>query len=266
VERERSMLDQLLLIIFGFFIGIIASMTGIGGGIFIVPILTFFYDFRVNAATGTSLATIIFTALASSISYARQKRIYYRTGLVLALTTAPGAFVGSWVAGIAQDQVLGLTFGVFLVLVALRMIIGLLKRKSETQAQTTRTDMEVLKTGKMAIIGVALGFFGGFASGLLGIGGGILVVPIMTIALGMPIHVAVATSMFTIIFTATSGVTEYYLLGLVSFPTALLFALGTVVGAQVGAYTSGKVSSRNLTMIFCAILIVAGANMILKYM
>jgi len=260
------MLDQWLLIIFGFFIGILASMTGVGGGVFIVPILTFFYDFKVNAATGTSLTAIIFTALASTINYARQKRIYYRTGLVLALTTAPGAFVGSWVAKIAQEQVLGLTFGIFLVLVAVRMIIGLLRGKSESMAQTTRTDREVLRTGKMAIIGVALGFFGGFASGLLGIGGGVLIVPIMTIVLGIPIHIAVATSMFTIIFTATSGVTEYYLSGLVNFPTALLFALGTVVGAQVGAYTSGKISKRNLTMIFCAILIVAGANMILKYM
>ena len=83
------MLDPLLLILFGFFIGILASMTGVGGGVFIVPILTFFYDFRVNAATGTSLTAIIFTALASTINYARQKRIYYRTGLVLALTTAP---------------------------------------------------------------------------------------------------------------------------------------------------------------------------------
>lgn len=260
------MLDPLLLILFGFFIGILASMTGVGGGVFIVPILTFFYDFRVNAATGTSLAAIIFTALASTINYARQKRIYYRTGLVLALTTAPGAFVGSWVAGMAQEQILGLTFGIFLFLVALRMIIGLLRRKNESKTQTTMTDIEVLRTGKMAIIGVALGFFGGFASGLLGVGGGILIVPIMTIALGMPIHIAVATSMFTIIFTATSGVTEYYLAGLVSFPTALLFALGTVFGAQVGAYASGKISNRNLTMIFCAILIVAGANMILKYM
>jgi uncharacterized membrane protein YfcA len=165
-----------------------------------------------------------------------------------------------------QEQVLGITFGVFLILVALRMIIGLLRRKTENKTLATRTDMEVLRTGRIVVIGVALGFFGGFASGLLGIGGGILIVPIMTIALGMPIHIAVATSMFTIIFTATSGVTEYYLSGLVSFPTALLFALGTVFGAQVGAYSSGKISARNLTIVFCAILIIAGANMILKYM
>jgi hypothetical protein len=260
------MLDLLFLILFGFLIGILASMAGIGGGVFIVPILTFFYDFKVNAATGTSLTAIIFTAIASTFNYARQKRIFYRTGLVLTVTTVPGALLGSYVAKMAQEQVLGLVFGVFLLLVAFRMVLTLFWKKAGTTTKTFNTDMEVLRAGKMAAAGVALGFFAGFASGLLGIGGGILIVPIMTIVLGMPIQIAVATSMFTIIFTATSGVSEYYLANLVNFPVALLFAVGTVVGAQIGAYSSGRISPRNLTIVFAAVLIVAGVNMILKYM
>ena len=259
------MWDPLLLVIFGFFIGILASMTGVGGGVFIVPILTFFYDFRVNSATGTSLTAIIFTAIASTINYARQKRIYYKTGLLLAVTAAPGAYLGSWVAKITQEQLLGLIFGVFLILVATRMIVSLVRRKEADKTLPVKTDAELVRSGKIIIIGVALGFFGGFASGLLGIGGGTLIVPIMAFALGMPIHLATATSMFTMIFTATSGVAEYYQSGLVNFPIALLFAAGTVVGAQVGAYTSNKISNRNLTVIFSIMLIVAGANMILKY-
>ncbi len=260
------MWDPLLLVIFGFFIGILASMTGVGGGVFIVPILTFFYDFRVNSATGTSLTAIIFTAIASTINYARQKRIYYKTGLLLAVTAAPGAYLGGWVAKITQEQLLGLIFGVFLILVATRMIVSLARRKEADKTLPVKTDAELVRSGKIIIIGVALGFFGGFASGLLGIGGGTLIVPIMAFALGMPIHLATATSMFTMIFTATSGVAEYYQAGLVNFPIALLFAAGTVVGAQVGAYTSKKISNRNLTVIFSIMLIVAGANMILKYM
>jgi uncharacterized membrane protein YfcA len=259
------MWDPLLLVIFGFFIGILASMTGVGGGVFIVPILTFFYDFRVNSATGTSLTAIIFTAIASTINYARQKRIYYKTGLLLAVTAAPGAYLGGWVAKITQEQLLGLIFGVFLILVAARMIVSLARRKEADKTLPVKTDAELVRSGKIIIIGVALGFFGGFASGLLGIGGGTLIVPIMAFALGMPIHLATATSMFTMIFTATSGVAEYYQAGLVNFPIALLFAAGTVVGAQVGAYTSNKISNRNLTVIFSIMLTVAGANMILKY-
>jgi uncharacterized membrane protein YfcA len=260
------MWDPLLLILFGFFIGILASMTGVGGGVFIVPILNFFYDFSpLASATGTSLTAIIFTAIASTINYARQKRIYYKTGLLLAVTAAPGAYFGGWVARITNEQVLGVVFGTFLILVAARMIFSLVRTKTTDKTISAKTDTELVRSGRTIAIGVALGFFGGFASGLLGIGGGTLIVPIMAFALGMPIHLATATSMFTMIFTATSGVAEYYQAGLVNLPIALLFAAGTVIGAQVGAFTSGKISGRNLSILFSIMLIVAGANMIIKY-
>jgi hypothetical protein len=241
-------------------------MTGVGGGIFIVPILTFFYGFVVNNATGTSLTTIIFTAIASAINYAKQKRIYYKTGLILIVTTAPGAYLGAWVAEIMKERLLGLVFGVFLVLVATRMLISVVRRRTQDKTGTAVTDEELVKSGKIIVIGAGLSFFGGFASGLLGIGGGTLIVPIMTLAMGMPIHLATATSMFTMIFTSISGVAKYYQASLINFPFALLFATGTVIGAQVGAHTSKKISGRNLSLIFGIMLTVAGVNMILKYM
>jgi hypothetical protein len=260
------MLDWWLLVVFGFFIGIIASMTGVGGGIFIVPILTFFYAFVVNSATGTSLTSIIFTAIASTLNYAKQKRIYYKTGAILIITTAPGAYLGAWLATIMEERTLGLVFGVFLILVAIRMIISALRTKAQKQAQPVRTGTELLHSGKTVIIGAGLSFFGGVASGLLGIGGGTLVVPILIVAMGMPIHYATATSMFTMIFTSISGVAKYVQADLINFPVALLLATGTIFGAQVGAYTSKKISGRNLGLIFGIMLVVAGINMILKYM
>jgi len=259
------MLDQWLLIIFGFFIGILASMTGVGGGVFIVPILTFFYAFIVNSATGTSLTTIIFTAIASTVNYAKQKRIYFRTGLILVVTTAPGAYLGAWLATIMEERLLALIFGVFLILVATRTIISVLRKKAQDKQTIVKTDTELIHSGKIIAVGVGLGFFGGVASGLLGIGGGTLIVPIMTIALGMPIHYATATSMFTMIFTSISAVTKYYQSNLIDFPVALTLAAGSIIGAQVGAYTSKKISGKNLTLIFGIILIIAGANMIIKY-
>jgi len=260
------MLDWWLLPVFGFLIGIIASMTGVGGGIFIVPILTFFYTFVVNSATGTSLTSIIFTAIASTLNYAKQKRIYFKTGATLIITTAPGAYLGAWLATIMEERMLGLVFGAFLILVAIRMIISALRTKAQKQAQSVRTDTELLHSGKTIIIGAGLSFFGGVASGLLGIGGGTLVVPILIVAMGMPIHYATATSMFTMIFTSISGVAKYVQSDLINFPVALLLAAGTVVGAQVGAYTSKKISGRNLGLIFGIMLVVAGANMIQKFM
>jgi uncharacterized membrane protein YfcA len=259
------MLDWWWLIIFGFFIGILASMTGIGGGVFIVPILVFFYSFIANSATGTSLTTIIFTAIASTINYAKQKRIYYKTGLILVITTAPGAYIGAWLATIMEERLLGLVFGVFLILVAARTIISEFRKKNRNKQTTTITDTQIIHSGKTIALGIGLGFFGGVASGLLGIGGGTLIVPIMSIALGMPIHYATATSMFTMIFTSISAVTKYTQSNLINFPVALTLAAGTIIGAQVGAYSSKKLSSRNLTLIFAIILIIAGANMIIKY-
>jgi len=260
------MLDWWMLPVFGFLIGIIASMTGVGGGIFIVPILTFFCGFIVSSATGTSLTSIIFTAIASTLNYAKQKRIYLKTGATLIITTAPGAYLGAWLATIMEERMLGLVFGAFLILVAIRMIISALRTKAQKQVQSVRTDTELLHSGKTIIIGAGLSFFGGVASGLLGIGGGTLVVPILIVAMGIPIHYATATSMFTMIFTSISGVARYVQSDLINFPVALLLAAGTVMGAQVGAYTSKKISGRNLGLIFGIMLVVAGANMIQKFM
>lgn len=260
------MLDLWLLVVFGFFIGILASMTGVGGGVFIVPILTLLYNFLPANAVGTSLTTIIFTAIASAINYAMQKRIYYKTGVALIITTAPGAYLGAWLTTIIKPRELGLIFGFFLIFVALRMAYSLVRKKGQDKTSTVNSDSELLKRKKTLVIGAGLSFFGGLASGLLGIGGGTLVVPIMTIAMGMPIHYATATSMFTMIFTSISGVAQHYQANHIDFAVALLFAAGTIIGAQVGAYTSKRISGRNLSLIFAIMLTVAGINMILKYM
>jgi uncharacterized membrane protein YfcA len=112
-------------------------------------------------------------------------------------------------------------------------------------------------------LGTGLSFFGGLASGLLGIGGGVLVVPIMMFAMGMPIHIATATSMFTMIFTSTAAVPKYYVAGRINLEYALLMAAGSILGAQVGAYTSKRVSGKNLRRIFAVILIIVGLKMLL---
>jgi len=263
------MWDLLMLPGFGFLIAIVASLTGIGGGIFIVPVLTLLYTFSPQNAIGTSLTSIIFTAVASTLNYARQRRIYWRTGLILAAVTAPGAYLGAWLTSLLNARDLGLIFGFFLVLVAVYIITDLsdLRRsKSQRKESTEKSDSELVKSGKTMAIGAGLSFFGGLASGLLGIGGGLLVVPIMTFAMGMSIHLATATSMFTMIFTSISGVTQHYQANHINFESALLLALGAIFGAQVGAYTSKRISGKNLRRVFGVVVIISGINMIIKYL
>jgi uncharacterized membrane protein YfcA len=210
---------------------------------------------------------IIFTAVASTLNYARQKRIYWRTGLVLAIITAPGAYLGAWLTTLLNARDLGLIFGFFLIGVAIYIIADLsnLRRSQNQETNTRMSDIELVRSGKTLALGAGLSFFGGLASGLLGIGGGLLVVPIMTFAMGMAIHFATATSMFTMIFTSISGVAQHYQANHINFETALLLAMGAIFGAQVGAYTSKRISSKNLRRVFGIVVIVSGINMILKY-
>lgn len=270
---------MLLLPVSGFLVGIIASLTGVGGGIFIVPLLTVLFGFVPQHAVGTSLTSIIFTAAAATYSYAKQRRIFFRTGLLLAITTVPGAYLGAYLTSLISPKLLGLIFGAFIFFIALRMIFQRQGRFSEKTVpasessnpsrmipQPQRSDAELMKSGLTLILGVGLSFFAGLASGFLGIGGGVVGVPIMTLIMGMPIHFATATSMFTMIFTSLSGVAKHALAHHVHLSYALLLALGTVFGAQVGANFSKKVSGNTLRRIFGAVLLLMSIQMILKFL
>jgi len=263
---------EILLPIIGFIIGTVAAMTGIGGGAFIVPTLTILYGFAPANAVGTSLTCIVFTAVAATINYWRQRRIFFKTGLIMAVLTAPGALLGAYITTVLSPDQLGSAFAVFIMLIAIRLIFShnpLTKRKTTSkpriEKKTLGSDNEVIAAKKTLGIGMFLGFFGGIAAGLFGLGGGVLVVPIMTLAMGMPIHAATATSMFTMVFTTASGVTQHYFANHVNFEYALLLAVGTVLGAQLGAHWSRRISGNNLRRILAVVLVIVAVQMFLKY-
>ncbi len=260
---------EILLPLLGFLVVIVATMTGVGGGVFFVPLLTLGYGFLPVHAVGTSLTVIVFGGISASLGFAWQKQIFYRTGLLLAVTTVPGSIVGAQLATVLPGEVLGLVFGVFLIVVAVRMlwIHGALHRnKSKTQERKAiQQESELFQNKKRLAVGVGLGFFGGAASGLLGIGGGILLVPIMALVLFMPMHAVVATSMFTMVFTSLSGVVQHWTLGNVNFEYALLLAVGALVGAQVGAWLCRRTSSEKLSLIFAVLVLLVSLQMIFKF-
>ncbi len=263
-------MEHALLPLAGFLIGIVAAMTGVGGGIFIVPLLTIAYGFVPQHAVGTSLGSIVFTALAATYSYARQKRIFYRLGLLMAAATVPGAYLGAYAATIASPRLLGLVFGGLLFLMALRMIFNDLRQFGETAAvslsQPLKSDAGHIRSFLTLTWVLALGFLAGFSSGFLGIGGGVLAVPVMNLGLHIPIHYATATSMFMMIFTSLSGAAKHTLAQHLDWGYALLLALGTIFGAQVGAVISKKVSGRTLRRIFGVVTLIVSVQMVLKFL
>lgn len=217
---------------------------------------------------------ILFKALSSTVSYGRQKRIDYKVGLILAAITIPGAFLGAYLTHIIAEEFLTLIFALFLLYVASRMIfsIGLGKLKLSTNRKTgwsrqlRDSDGKVFEYAANMRLGLPLSFLAGVSSGLLGIGGGSLMVPILHFALCLPMHLSVATSVFIMVFTSISGATTHLYLGNFQFDYALLLSVGVVFGAQIGAYVSKLVSSKNLRRIFGLVLILVGLRMILKFL
>jgi uncharacterized membrane protein YfcA len=252
-------------------------MLGIGGGVFIVPalqLLPLSIEFSPQLAAGTSLTMIVFKAISSSSGYSRQKRIDYKIGLLLATTSIPGAFVGAYLTGIIAEEFLILIFALFLLYVASRMIftynLGSFKVFTRQQGGWHRRlvdcDGKVFEYFADIRLGLILSFFAGISSGLLGIGGGALMVPILHFALCFPLHLAVATSVFIMVFTSISGVATHLYLGNVHFGYALLLIIGVIFGAQIGAVVAKRVSGKTLRRIFGVILVLVSLRMILKFL
>jgi len=269
------MLNLILLPIIAFFIGIISAMLGIGGGAFIVPMLILVpcYSLSPAVASGTSLAAIVFTSISSTLRYMRQRRIDHLLGLFLALTTVPGAFLGSYSKRIIDNRLLGVIFAVFLMFVAVRMFtenkgIKIWIRRGNLMAIRRKI---IDNYGEKFIYSVdlrftpILGLAAGFFSGLLGIGGGSILVPAMNLIVGVPMHLSIATSMFIMVFTSLSGTLTNLWLGQIRLDYAILLAAGVIFGAQIGAHIAARVSARSLRRIFGLILILTSIRMLLKF-
>ncbi|MBL7118710.1 sulfite exporter TauE/SafE family protein, partial [Candidatus Bathyarchaeota archaeon] len=205
---------QVILVASAFAIGIIASLLGVGGGFLIVPILIFLSGLTSHLAIGNSLMTLVFTALSSTYAYSIQKRIDYKVGLILAIGTIPGAVLGAYATRYISATLLTLLLGLLLIYISIRMFMRS-REKTEKHAPS-----QVSSSWRRRIVdssgvvfdysvdlgrGIPLSFLVGFSSGLLGIGGGIVLMPVLVLGVGFPIHIAVATSMFVEIFTSLSG-------------------------------------------------------------
>ncbi|MCD6164133.1 MAG: sulfite exporter TauE/SafE family protein [Candidatus Odinarchaeota archaeon] len=271
-----SILKMILLFLMSLGAGILASLVGIGGGVIFVPMFNLFMGLPIEDAIGTSMCTIIFTSLSGSIYYAKEKRIDYKTGLLMEITTIPGAIVGAATTELLPEVVLKSIFFSFLFFSGFKLIRRKDTKKSSNVA-FKRSSLKFLNIGwerKFTdtqgkewsyFVNVPLmlmsGFLAGFISGLLGIGGGTLKVPLLAIVLGIPVHIATATSTFMILLTSISGGITHLYLGHVHLEIVLVAALGAILGAQMGPRLNIKVSPRYLRKIVGTVLILVAANM-----
>ncbi|QUC65152.1 sulfite exporter TauE/SafE family protein [Nitrosopumilus sp. K4] len=240
------MIDQLWLIPLGFVAGVLGSMIGLGGGIIVVPVLTFF-GFPPTLAASNSLFAAFSNAVASTFSYSRQKRIEYSLGLKLGLLSVPGTVLGAYVSSDVTPGIFKILFGLVLLSSAVYIF---LRKKIETKEKNV--------TKQMMIFAIGASFFAGIISSFFGIGGGIIFVPLMVVGMGMAMKKAAPTSQFILLFASLSGIMVHSILGHPDFFQAGLLASGSFVGGLVGARLSLEIRERYL-QILVSVIIIAGA-------
>ena len=243
------MIDQLWLIPLGFAAGILGSMIGLGGGIIVVPVLTFF-GFSPTLAASNSLFAAFSNAVGSTVSYSRQKRIDYSLGLKLGLLTIPGTVLGAYISSDVTPGIFKILFGIVLVSSAVYIF---LRKKIETKEKNL--------TKLMIVFVIAASFFAGIISSFFGIGGGIIFVPLMVVGIGMTMKKAAPTSQFILLFASLSGIITHSMLGHPDFLQAGLLAAGAFVGGIIGARISLDIKERSLQILVSAIIIIAAIKL-----
>ncbi|MHA1960642.1 MAG: sulfite exporter TauE/SafE family protein [Candidatus Thorarchaeota archaeon] len=254
---QDIIVELLPIAIFAIGVGVISSMVGIGGGIINTPLLIIVFLLPGQQASATALVAALFVAVASTWAYSRQepKPIMAKIGLILAIATVPGSIVGVGLREmITDDYILRLVFGVSLFPVALKMLFAKQRGKGDLASELAGFDASNVSRERMTL-SLFGAFIGGIAAGLLGIGGGAIVVPVLSILVGLPMHAAVATSMFTMMFTASAGTVRNYLGGHIDPVFGIALGIGMLVGAQFGARLATKVNAAQLKRIFGLILV-----------
>ncbi|MFX1261985.1 MAG: sulfite exporter TauE/SafE family protein [Promethearchaeota archaeon] len=254
---QVMIVDVLLLAFYAVAVGTIASMLGIGGGIFNTPLLILVFFFDAQHASATALVAALFVAAASAPKYWRQnpRPVIPRAGLFLAITTIPGSLFGVFLRTlIAEDYALRLIFGVSLFPVAIKMLFAKRRKNDDNKSEIENYDFSALSSQRLAFSLVGA-FIGGVAAGLLGIGGGAIIVPVLSLLMGLPMLAAVSTSMFTMIFTASAGTVLNYITGFIDPTYALALGAGMVVGGQIGPPLAARVNAVQLKRAFGLVLV-----------
>lgn len=229
---------------------LMGSLLGLGGGFLIVPMLTIFLSIPIKTAVALSLLSILANSISASVVYVDRKVVNYRVGLILESTTMLGAIAGANVNIMARESYIYIVFGLVLLYVSYRMYRG--RNIGESKG----------KEGGNLYLGVLVSFIAGFFSGLLGIGGGILKMPILVLLLSLPTRVAIGTSMFMISITSATGTFIYFVNGIINFIYAPYAVLGASLGAQLGSRLGFKIEAKRLRLLFSLVLIVFSLMMI----
>ncbi len=256
------------LLITGTAVGFASGLLGVGGCFIMIPVQYWILTasgvdatVAIRVAFGTNLLVVLPTALSGAAGHSRKGAVLWKAGMVLGVTGAFSSLLGGYVAAHLPGKILTMVFGLAILAGAVRMLTAKPPRVKE---EPTKSILSYF------LWGIPLGF----ASGLIGIGGGVIMVPVMVVILKFRMHQAVGTSTAMMIFTSIGGVISYiieglnvpglpeYSIGYVNLLQWLLLAGTSVPMAQVGVRTAHSLPAKQLRYVFIAVMMYMGLKMI----
>lgn len=221
------------------FVGITLGLLGGGGSILTVPLLAYVAGMDAKQAIATSLLVVGVTSAVGAVSHARAGRVQWRTGLIFGTAGMAGAYVGGVLAGFVPGSILLIGFALMMIATAIAMLRG------------RRKDVESVELPRIPIVKVVgEGLLVGLVTGLVGAGGGFLVVPALALLGGLPMPVAVGTSLIVIAMKSFAGLAGYLSSVHIDWTVALMVAAAAVAGALLGARLTAMVDPDTLRKAF----------------
>jgi uncharacterized protein len=248
------MRDALLALPFGLAIGVLLGLVGGGGSILAVPILVYVLGEPVKRATTESLLIVGVTALVGALAAARAGRVRWRIGLAFAAAGAATSVAGTALNRLVSSHTILLAFSVLLVAAA----YGMLRRRPDrgSPAENTQTP----HWARVAAAGAATGLLTGF----FGVGGGFVIVPALALTLGLPMTLAIGTSLLVIALTSASALAAHLVSGGINIGLAAAFTAAALVGALVGTRLHGHVPDTRLRQVFASLLLAIAVFLVTK--
>ena len=263
----------LITLVAAYFAGLLGSLVGLGGGVVIIPVLTLGFGIDIKYAVGAALVASIATSSGAASAYIKEGITNVRLGMFLEIATTIGAVVGATIAIYLNNNIIAIIFGIVLVFTAVMTfrrksdhtnVVGSplaakLKLNSTYPAPDgTRTPYSL----NNVIPGFLVMLVAGAASGLLGIGSGVLKVLAMDNAMKVPFKVSTTTSNFMIGVTAAASAVIYLQRGYIVPGIALPVLIGVLLGALTGAKVMQRFKVNTLRLIFAFVVLIVAVNMI----
>jgi len=255
---------------------VLGSMLGLGGGVFLVPIFTLFFGIDPKIAIAASAVSVITNSVVGSSVHLRNGFTNIRLAMLLGVTMISGAIVGAVIAVVADSNVLYFIFGLVLLAAGISMLV----RRQAVIPNSEPGDPDPFELGTSFTdratgqvthyipqrVKAGLGASGGAGvlSGLLGVGGGVIQVPMMNLLMRIPVKAAAGTSSFLVGLTSVATATVFYADGKID-PTVVVPAMiGIFLGSRLGSNLTSRVKTANLVMIFVVIMLYLSLSMILR--